>query len=295
MSVVIEPALKALTTQLFSSRRRLANRMVTDKPPLVAEMAVALRFYLQNRDDSHAAAASNASERVEDEAFKSVNEKMRLRQLVELASLAYGTRKELDEAACAEPKFRIVCSRHTSERWKPAYYLAHFAGTRELLLVVRSTSDFADVLTDASLETDGFLGGYGHRGLVRSARWVVRKLLATLKATVDAGEVDHVVLTGHSLGASVAAALTLMLRSGSDEIGEIPEVLSNATCVAFCPSPFLSEALAESTAEMGVTSIVNGLDCVARMSAASLDRFFLEVASFEWNSAFHQATELATG
>lgn len=195
MDFLNESVLKVLAAKLFSSRRRLANRMESGKPPLIAEMAVALRFYLQHRDDFRATTASSASARVEDEAFRSAKEKMRLRHLVDLASLAYCTREELDEAACTEPKFRIVCSFHTSNRWEPAYYLAHYADLSELILAIRGTSDVADVLTNSSLDTDEFLGGYGHCGVVRSACWVVRKLLLTLKATVDAGEVDRDILT----------------------------------------------------------------------------------------------------
>lgn len=103
MNFLNESVLIALAAKLFSSQRRLANRMETGEPPLLAEMV--LRFYLQHREYSRAPTASPASAGVEDEAFNSSKEKMRLLHLVDLEHL-----RTVHEKSCVWPVLPGYCA-----------------------------------------------------------------------------------------------------------------------------------------------------------------------------------------
>lgn len=74
---------------------------------------------------------------------------------------------------------------------------------------------------------------------------------------------------GHSLGASVASLLAIMLRKKSiKELGFIPDIV---TAVGYATLPCVSRELAESCSHF-VTTIVMQDDIIHRLSAASLVR-----------------------
>lgn len=292
-------ALTGIAIQLLSARRRLSLR-TGGELPTVGELAVALRMYMAHCDEERTRLSPSSSSPDSSDAFCTPAEKRRLRLLIELADLCYKPRSVLLTRAGRSPTFQLLSARHEAERWSPAYYLAYMPEDRTLLLAVRGSQETSDFLTNLSVETEPFLDGVGHRGIVRSARNLLAKLRPTLHSVITSEhQVNQVVVVGHSLGGAVAAAITLMLRagagtssspsehrSGSDTI-VAPDhpLLRRATCVALGSPPFLSRRLAARTAQMGVTTVVTGLDVVPRLSAASLDRFLLRVAQFDWGAS----------
>lgn len=284
-------ALTGIAIQLLSARRRLSLRTGGDLPT-VGELAVGLRMYVSHCDTLRARRTNTPERRALTHTRAELSE---LRDFLYLTEVTYRSRDEL-LARADRGNFSILSARHESERWLPAYFLAWFAGTGQLLLSVRGSQETSDLLTNLSCETEPFLDGVGHRGVVQSARRLHAALLPVLRAHIQGHNVQRLVLIGHSLGAAVASAMTLMLRDGGDNAvdDESDAVLRATTCVAFGAPPFLSRRLAARTGRgAGVTTVVCGLDSVPRLSAASLDRFLLQVARHDWTDQIGTTLERA--
>mmetsp|Transcript_12507 Transcript_12507/g.35118 ORF Transcript_12507/g.35118 Transcript_12507/m.35118 type:complete len:295 (-) Transcript_12507:174-1058(-) len=107
--------------------------------------------------------------------------------------------------------------------------------------------------------------GYGHRGIVMGAAKLWANICGRgILAAAAGGKLpglDHlaswkVVVTGHSLGAGLAALIALKLR---------PELEGRLACWAYCPpGPLLCSKLAHGLEDI-VTSVIHAKDCVPRM------------------------------
>lgn len=154
--------------------------------------------------------------------------------------------------------------------------------------------DGHDVTTETWMKIDSNHGTYACRGMARAAEWVFSKmgpLLADLHA-----EGYRVVVTGHSLGASVAALVTVLLRQKL--LVSTPEELR--TFGYSCPN-CCCEVLASRLEEHMVT-IVLGDDFVCRLSPSSVQNQLQHLerhrnAAYyqlgeDWNSLVQRATDL---
>ena len=276
-------ALSGIAIQLLAARRRLSLR-TGGELPTVGQLAVGLRMYNSHRDNERARAQAEDRSGDAREASFAREQLEEMRYWTRLAEVTYKSRAELLNRAAMEPTFRVLSARHDAERWSPAYFLAMFPSTKTLMLAIRGSHETSDLLTNLSVETEPFLDGVGHRGVVESARHLKSQVLpmicAHLESARPAEKATRFVLIGHSLGGAVAAAITLMLREATN----LDPVLQQSTCFAISPPPFLSRRLAARSVDMGITSVVVGLDAVPRLSAASLDRFLLRVSRFDWSS-----------
>ncbi|PXF46385.1 Sn1-specific diacylglycerol lipase beta [Gracilariopsis chorda] len=172
----------------------------------------------------------------------------------------------------------IVHSVFQTEPFLPAHYVAVDTQVRAIVVCIRGTANFVDLLTDVAATTDPLrirsersgcddiiVEGYGHAGVVRSARNVFNRIRdVTLKA-IHENPGFELFITGHSLGAATAAILALIMRDDP----EFPR----ATAVCIAPPPCMTLELAEETAANTIT-IVNGPDIVPRLSVAVLLPFF---------------------
>ncbi len=286
-------ALSGIAIQLLAARRRLSLR-TGGELPTVGQLAVGLRMYISHCDTERAAAAEAGRGAGDTREARLTRERLEeMRYWTRLAEVTYKARSQLLRRAAMAPAFRVLSARHDAERWSPAYFLAMFPESRTLLLAVRGSHETSDLLTNLSVETEPFLDGVGHRGVVESARTlksqVLPMLCAHLQSAQPAQKATRFILVGHSLGGALAAAITLMLRDART----LDPVLQQATCFAISPPPFLSRRLAARSIDMGVTSVVLGLDAVPRLSAASLDRFLLRVSRFDWGSRFSESAARA--
>ncbi|KAJ6938744.1 hypothetical protein NC651_005484 [Populus alba x Populus x berolinensis] len=92
-------------------------------------------------------------------------------------------------------------------------------------------------------------------------------------------------LVGHSLGASVASLLAIMLRKKSiKELGFIPDIV---TAVGYATLPCVSRKLADSCSHF-VTTIVMQDGIIHRLSAASLARLRNEILQTDWMSVLEK-------
>lgn len=171
----------------------------------------------------------------------------------------------------------IIYERFSAEPFHPAFYVALDHSIRAVVLCVRGTANLLDSLTDfaatqepfavRSTSNDGpaIIRGYGHAGVLRSARNVFREARSALYDIVSEYPEYELVLTGHSLGAATASVLSLIIRDSS--FGREP------MAVCFAPPPCMTLDLAEETSSSTIT-IVNGPDIVPRLSVALLLPYF---------------------
>ncbi|CAN8074857.1 unnamed protein product [Agarophyton chilense] len=186
---------------------------------------------------------------------------------------------------------RIVCARtgvkqsdlmytdFQTESFLPAHYVAVDRQIKAVVVCIRGTANFVDLLTDMAATTDplrirrerpvangkGIVEGFGHAGIVRSARNVFSRIRDVTLRCLRENQGFELLVTGHSLGAAAASVLALIMRDDSD--------FPRATAVCIAPPPCMTVELAEETVSNTIT-LVNGPDIVPRLSVAVLIPFF---------------------
>eukprot|EP01065_Artemidia_motanka_P004808 TRINITY_DN1228_c6_g1_i1.p1 TRINITY_DN1228_c6_g1~~TRINITY_DN1228_c6_g1_i1.p1 ORF type:complete len:559 (+),score=143.19 TRINITY_DN1228_c6_g1_i1:82-1758(+) len=156
----------------------------------------------------------------------------------------------------------------------PAWHLAVDKLQHQVVLAVRGTLHAPDLLIDVNGGAAGFCGGLAHAGIAAAAAELHREVSPAIRELTDERSPYHrwpLIVTGHSLGGSVAALLCLLLRKE----GVAGPLRAQALC--FGPVPCVSEDLAHAADGMCV-SVVLGKDIGARLSLASVDGLLADVA-----------------
>ena len=112
----------------------------------------------------------------------------------------------------------IVSADWCTLAFSPASYVAVDVVSSTVVVAVRGTVTGGDLLTDACSTSVPFLGGWAHAGMVASAWQVVKKQMGPAAAALARNPGFGLVFTGHSMGAGVAAILTMLVRSGDADI-----------------------------------------------------------------------------
>ncbi|KAG4975106.1 hypothetical protein AAZX31_11G220900 [Glycine max] len=152
-------------------------------------------------------------------------------------------------------------------------YLDH--DHKEIVLAVRGLnlakeSDYK-VLLDNRLGQQMFDGGYVHRGLLKSAVWLLNRESETLKRLwVENGLEYEMVFAGHSLGSGVVSLLTILVVNHRDRLGGIPK--EKIRCYALAPARCMSLNLAVKYANF-IHSIVLQDDFLPRTATPLEDIF----------------------
>ncbi|KAI3725757.1 hypothetical protein L1987_65549 [Smallanthus sonchifolius] len=138
--------------------------------------------------------------------------------------------------------FKRVSYQQTQGHAPP--YLIYVDHTRrEIVTAIRGLnlkkeSDYK-VLLDNRLGKHMFDGGYVHHGLLNSAVWLLNEDSENLRRLwVENGSCYKMVFVGHSLGAGVAALLTVLVVNHRDMIGGIPREM--VRCYAVAPTRCMS-------------------------------------------------------
>lgn len=161
----------------------------------------------------------------------------------------------------------------------PAHYVAVDRQIKAVVVCVRGTANLVDSLTDVAVthdplrmrrdispnDDDGVVEGYGHSGVLRSARNVFRRIRGHVLDALLANPGFELMVTGHSLGAATAAVLALIMRDDPD--------FPRALAFSFAPLPCMTYELAELTSSFTIT-VVNGPDIVPRLSVEVLLPYF---------------------
>ncbi|KAL8550174.1 hypothetical protein ACS0TY_008848 [Phlomoides rotata] len=152
-------------------------------------------------------------------------------------------------------------------------YLDH--DNREIVLAIRGLnlvkeSDYK-MLLDNRLGMQMFDGGYVHRGLLKSAIWVLNEESETLRRLWEEnGKEYKMVFAGHSLGSGVAALLSVIVANHGDKLGGVPRSL--VRCYSLAPARCMSLNLAVKYADV-IYSVVLQDDFLPRTPTPLEDIF----------------------
>lgn len=146
------------------------------------------------------------------------------------------------------------------------FFVALDHSHKSVVIAIRGTLSFKDMLTDVSADAEKLdVEGheiYGHRGIVNNSRYILGKLreLQLLENAFQRHPDYKLVVSGHSLGAGVAAILAILLRDRYPDI----------KAYAFSPPGGLINAEGVLYTQDFVTAVVLGEDIVPRMSMCTL-------------------------
>ncbi|KAH6796916.1 alpha/beta-Hydrolases superfamily protein [Perilla frutescens var. hirtella] len=157
----------------------------------------------------------------------------------------------------------------------PPYLIFVDHDNREIVLAIRGLnlvkeSDYK-VLLDNRLGMQKFDGGYVHKGLLKSAVWLLKRESETLKRLWEEnGKEYKMVFAGHSLGSGVASLLTIIVANHGNELGGLPRSLLR--CYAVAPARCMSLNLAVKYADI-IYSVVLQDDFLPRTPTPLEDIF----------------------
>lgn len=146
---------------------------------------------------------------------------MSLRFYLSLAEVSYADHSSdlVDRLAILGAADSLLEARWLSSKCHPAYYIAYVADLEAIVLAIRGSKEISDFFTNLTCDTETFLDGYGHGGVVQSARNLGAFLCDNLYSYLEMYKPRNgLIITGHSLGGAVASLLTIMLRTDTLEI-----------------------------------------------------------------------------
>ncbi|CEP17602.1 hypothetical protein [Parasitella parasitica] len=156
----------------------------------------------------------------------------------------------------------------SAEAFRPSYFIARDRFTNSIVLSIRGTMSVMDTLTDLVCEYEPWKGGFIHSGMKNSAMWFFRHVAPQLIAYSNEHSTTSLVVVGHSLGASTAAILTIILTDYIEEFRRgKPEF--TLQCYGYAPACGLSLDLAEKYKDI-IQSFVFADDMVSKLSYGSM-------------------------
>ncbi|CAO3607221.1 unnamed protein product [Mucor fragilis] len=156
----------------------------------------------------------------------------------------------------------------SAEAFRPSYFIARDRFTNSIVLSIRGTMSIMDTLTDLVCEYEPWKGGFIHSGMKNSAMWFFRHVAPQLIAYSNEHSTTGLIIVGHSLGASTAAILTIILSDYIEEFRQGKEEFT-LRCYGYAPACGLSLDLAEKYKDI-IQSFVFADDMVSKLSYGSM-------------------------
>jgi len=152
--------------------------------------------------------------------------------------------------------------------------------TLSVVLVIRGTFSFKDVLMDIVCEDAEFLDGFAHSGFLAGSRMVLNKCGSLLEKTLNDHFGYNLVICGHSMGGSVAMMITMeLLRNDSSMV--LPPGVS-VRCVALGPAPvYRTEGEIPRIFREHIHIYTNDRDVVPRLSLGSVAKLLVTLRSLD--------------
>ncbi|CAG8511694.1 2432_t:CDS:10 [Acaulospora morrowiae] len=94
----------------------------------------------------------------------------------------------------------------------PNYMIVRDPETNSIVISIRGTMNITDAITDVLTHYEPWNGGVVHRGILRSAQYLVNHSLADIRSAVAKFKSNAIQVVGHSLGASISSIVTILLR-----------------------------------------------------------------------------------
>ncbi|KAF0484021.1 putative class 3 lipase [Gigaspora margarita] len=153
----------------------------------------------------------------------------------------------------------------------PSYMIIRDPKTNSLIISIRGTLSATDAITDVLAYYEPWKNGFVHRGMFRSAQYLVRKSLKDIRVAVKKFKVNSIQVIGHSLGAAVSCLVTLLLRKRCKDLIE-DGIDIHAWSFATPPCCSLDIACRNETKSY-IDNFVNENDVVPRLSYGSFMNF----------------------
>ena len=169
-----------------------------------------------------------------------------------------------------DPSDMLIFSLGNDEALRPNFFVAFDRKLNSIVLAIRGTMGFRDILTDLVCEYVPWHGGYVHSGILESGRWFIREVVPQLQMLAQELGATSIYFTGHSLGGAVAAMTTILYLESLQgpeaiwPINSIDEQPIRIHCYAFGPPPILSQNL-HGLFRNNIDCFVDGDDIVPRL------------------------------
>jgi hypothetical protein len=206
----------------------------------------------------------------------------------ELADWAYNefTTSSDQSLSKALSTFGYVLVRHDEKKLVPGYvahYIALHKDKKQVVIAIKGTSSFEDMLTDCCGSVVPYTCPHGpfvnHKGPTTTIHCHEGILLAAQKLFQDVETVMeelflpnqyHIVITGHSLGAGVSTLLGILLRSRFPALRDDTNKGTKRLQVLAFASPPVVDYETSLACTSFCTTIVNNSDIIPRSSLANL-------------------------
>ena len=169
-----------------------------------------------------------------------------------------------------EPGDILIFSLGNDEALRPNFFVAHDKKLGAIVLAIRGTMSFRDVLTDLVCEYVPWKNGYVHAGILSAARWFMSNVIPQLRMFAQELQATAIYITGHSLGGAVASMTTILFLDELHEPGAewptstLDDQPLRIHCYSFGPPPILSYNL-HGLYRTNIDCFVNGDDIVPRL------------------------------
>ncbi|KAJ2743130.1 hypothetical protein GGI20_003981 [Coemansia sp. BCRC 34301] len=162
----------------------------------------------------------------------------------------------------------------SSQPFCPSYFVSHDRQHNAVVLVVRGTMSAEDTIVDLSCEYTKWNGGLVHSGMKASAQWMFAKVMPQMLAYAKSQGIRAIRIVGHSLGASTAAILAIMLQSAREQLVGIGVDCKDFDVKAYCygPAPCISKDIADRFRDC-IETFVYMDDLVPRLCYGSVTDF----------------------
>lgn len=167
----------------------------------------------------------------------------------------------------------IVYASYHNEIYAVPFYVTLDCESKSVIVAIRGTLSLEDILTDLVLvRAPVSYAGKDctvHMGMLQSAKYIKNRLITEgiLDMAFQSGKDYRLVITGHSLGAGVAALLAL----------ELKPIYKDLICFAFAvPGELISANLVPYTEEF-ICSVVLGYDVVPRLGLLRVRQLRIDV------------------
>ncbi|KAI9502512.1 hypothetical protein BX070DRAFT_226286 [Coemansia spiralis] len=162
----------------------------------------------------------------------------------------------------------------SSQLFCPSYFVAHDRQHDAVVLAVRGTMSAEDTVVDLSCEYTKWNGGLVHSGMQASAHWLFVKVMPQMLAYAKSQGLKKIRIVGHSLGASMAAILMIMVQTARTRLDGLGVEIGKYDIKAYCfgPAPCVSDNIADRFRDC-IETYVNKDDVVPRLCYGSVSDF----------------------
>ena len=142
--------------------------------------------------------------------------------------------------------------------------------SKSVVLAVRGTKSHKDILIDLVCSEAEFLDGCAPQGMLMSAQKILDKCERKIAKALENNPGYKLIITGHSLGGGVSILIAMIILSRESK--RINPDAVKVKCYAFAPPPVFCKGDLKQF-KKNITIIINGKDCVPRLSLASVEKF----------------------